>query len=167
MKARTLNFNLVVKKFENLCFLELWSARKYRCQISRCQKDVANCQITGWRPFFMKISEFVYLVKIYLCVNLSSDLHAPKWNDGAQVARWLILQVSEWRHLAFYDAMTSDFWKNHRDHFSYQYFACVNITSWLEHQKWSYCCFYFCIDYEICRNHVHPPRKHPPQFSKF
>ena len=100
------------------------------------------------------------------CVNLSSDFHAPKWNDGAQIARWLILQVLEWRHLALNDAMTSDFWKNHRDHFSYQYFACVNITSWLEHQKWSYCCFYFCIDYELCRNHMHSPKKHPPTTFK-
>ena len=82
------------------------------------------------------------------CVNISSNLHAPIWNDGAQVARWLIWQVPEWRHPALYDAMTSDFGENHRDHFSYQYLACVKNSSWLEHQKWTYCCFYFCTDYE-------------------
>ena len=101
------------------------------------------------------------------CVNISSNLHAPIWIDGAQVARWLILQVPEWRHPALYDAMTSDFGENHRDHFSYQYLACVKNSSWLEHQKWTYCCFYFCTDYEICRNHVHLPRKHTPQFSNY
>ena len=101
------------------------------------------------------------------CVKVSSQLHVPKWNYGAQVARWLIRQVPEWRHPAWSDVMTSDFDKNHRIHFSYQYLASVKVSSWSHHQKWSYCCFCFCIDCEICRNHVHLPRKDPPQILKY
>ena len=77
------------------------------------------------------------------CVKVSSKLHVPKWNDGAQVARWLIWQVPEWRHPPLYDVMTSDFDENHRNHFSYQYLACVKVSSWFHCQKWSYCCFSF------------------------
>ena len=94
-------------------------------------------------------------------VSVLSNLHAPKWSNGAKVSRWLIWQVPEWRHLAFYDAMASDFEENNRDHFSYQYLPCVKFSSRLEHQKWTYRCFYFCMDYEICRNYVHLPKKHP------
>ena len=94
MKAKTLNFHWVMKKFENLRFLELWSAGKYRWRISRCQKDVANCQITGWRPFFIKISEFVYLDKINLvwtCLvicMLQNEIMAPRLPDDSSYRCW-------------------------------------------------------------------------------
>ena len=70
-------------------------------------------------------------------VSVLSNLHAPKWSNGAKVSRWLIWQVPEWRHLAFYDDMASDFDENNRDHFSYQYLPCVKFSSRLEHQQWT------------------------------
>ena len=150
-----MNLYWIKNEFENLYFLELWSARNDRCRISRCQNDVTSCQMTAWRRFFIKNFRICLSSQYLPCEIISSNLHAPKWNGAAQVARWLTLQVPDWRHLALYDAMTSDFEKNHREHFSYQYLACVKFSSWLEHQRWTYCCFHFCIDYEICRNQVH------------
>ena len=134
--------------------------------------EVSGRQVLKWRHMlsndcmksvFHKNFRICLSSRWIACVSVSSNWHAPKWSDGAELA-W---QVPKWRHLALYNATASDFEQNHRDHFSYQYLPCMMFLSRLEHQKWTYRCFYFWMDFEICRNYVHPPRKHPPYFSKY
>ena len=105
--------------------------------------EVSGQQLLKWRHMlsndrmtsvFHKNFRICLCSQCLACVSVLSNLHAPKWSNGAKVARWLIWQVPEWRHLAFYDAMTSNFGKNHRDHFSYQYLPCVKFSSRLQRQ---------------------------------
>ena len=98
-------------------FMEPWIWEVLGPQVPKWRHMLLNDRMTS---VFHKDFRICLSSQCLACVSVLSNLHAPKWSNVANVARWLIWQVLEWSHLAFYDAMASDLEENHRDHFSYQ-----------------------------------------------